>query len=105
MIAPRIRDGNGTIVGVVLVFRDIADRKQAEQAIQQSEERFERVVTRGFPRQHAKEEIRLGVGLDRDASHGGAHACWLPRRRSARWSRERERDQSPRTEIGMKLPM
>ncbi len=35
-----IRDDDGTIVGVVLVFRDIADRKIAEESLRRSEERL-----------------------------------------------------------------
>ena len=38
-----IRDGDGKTLGVVLVFRDIADRKRAEEAINASELRYRRL--------------------------------------------------------------
>jgi len=54
--AAPIHDAGGKIVGVVLVFRDIAERKRAEDAIQQSEERF-RLVFENAP---------IGICLGRD---------------------------------------
>jgi PAS domain S-box-containing protein len=56
--AAPIRDAAGKIVGVVLVFRDIAARKQTEQAIRDSEERFRAVF----------DHSPIGIGLGRDAT-------------------------------------
>ena len=38
-----IRDANGNLIGVVLVFRNIAARHRSEQALRESEERFRRL--------------------------------------------------------------
>lgn len=40
-----IRGDGGAIVGVVLVFRDVAERRKSEMALQQSEERYRSLVT------------------------------------------------------------
>jgi PAS domain S-box-containing protein len=56
--AAPIRDADGKIVGVVLVFRDITERKQAEQAIRDSEERFRAVF----------DHSPIGIGLARDGN-------------------------------------
>jgi two-component system cell cycle sensor histidine kinase/response regulator CckA len=39
-----IRDGNGKTMGVVLIFRDITERRRAEEALQESEARFRSVL-------------------------------------------------------------
>jgi PAS domain S-box-containing protein len=60
-----IRDENGAVMGVVLVFRDITDRKRAEDAIRLLNERFEMA-------QHA-----TGVGVwDWDVKTGNLE--WTP---------------------------
>jgi PAS domain S-box-containing protein len=38
-----IRDASGEIIGVVLVFRDVTERRLAEQALKESEDKFRRI--------------------------------------------------------------
>ncbi len=42
--AAPIRDENGNITGIVLVFRDITERKRAEETLRNSEERHRRLI-------------------------------------------------------------
>jgi PAS domain S-box-containing protein len=44
--AAPIRDNTGNVTGVVLTFRDVSERQRAQQALQESEERF-RVLVEG----------------------------------------------------------
>ena len=43
-----IRDAQGNVIGVVLVFRDITKKKQAEEALKKSEERFRTLTDAAF---------------------------------------------------------
>lgn len=42
-----IRDDQGEIIGVVLVFRDVTEKKRAEESLRASEERFRKVYEEG----------------------------------------------------------
>jgi PAS domain S-box-containing protein len=56
--AAPIRDADGQIVGVVLVFRNITERKRTEDALRDSEERFRAVF----------DHSPIGIGLARGGS-------------------------------------
>ncbi len=62
-----IRDGQGSVIGVVLVFHDITERRRAERALRESEEKF-RLAFKTSP--DAININRLSDGLYLDVNDG-----------------------------------